>query len=387
VKKTLKTSLLRTLVLGTLSISAALYGCGGGGSSSAPSAAAGTGGATVNGSSGGTAGTSTGSPGNTGGETANGSTGCTPTLAAAESIALFPADNPWNSDISQAAVDARSAAIMALLAQSTSSGIFTDFGSGTYYGAPIGIPYRVVCGDQPKVPVVYRANGYDGNYGSESDPGPFPIPLDAPIEGNGVGDSHVITVDVQNKKLYELYNASLEAGGTAWGASSGALFDLSSNALRPMCHTSADAAGLPIFAGLVRYEEVAGGTIDHALRFTLPKSVVSPSFTAPARHRVFGSNTDPATPVPMGMRLRLKSAVDISGYSKTNQVILTAMKRHGIILADIGSSFYLSGAPDARWNNDDLRRLRAIKPSDFEVVQMGTIVDPSLPADRMLCAP
>jgi hypothetical protein len=348
---------------------ATLAACGGG-ESSTPA------GGTSN-NTGGTG--STGSAGNT--------SGCSATLAAAESIAIFPSDNPWNTDISTSPVDTHSAAIMSLLMQSTSSGVFADFGSGTYNGAPIGIPYRVVCGDQPKVPVVYRANAYDGNYGSESDPGPFPIPLDAPIEGNGGGDSHVITVDVQNRKLYELYNASLDQGGTAWGASSGAIFDLTSNALRPMCYTSADAAGLPIFAGLVRYEEVVSGTIDHAIRFTLPKSAVSPSFTSPARHSVSANNTDPATPVPMGMRLRLKASVDISGYSKTNQVILSAMKRHGIMLADIGSSFFISGAPDARWDNDDLRKLRAITPGNFEVVQMETIVNPSLPADQMLCAP
>jgi hypothetical protein len=252
-----------------------------------------------------------------------------------------------------------------------------------YQGAPIGIPYVVVCANQPLVPVVYRANGTDGNYGSESDPGPFPIPLNAPIEGNGVGDSHVITIDAANHKLYELYNASLNSAGTAWEASSGAKFDLDSNALRPLCYTSADAAGLPIFPGLVRYDEVASGTITHPIRFTLQRSRVSPSMIAPARHWVNGTNTNSAYPTPLGMRLRLKASVSIGSYSQTNQVILTAMKRYGIILADIGSNFYITGAPDPRWDNDDLKTLRTIRPSDFEVVQMGTILD----AGSAVCAP
>jgi hypothetical protein len=233
--------------------------------------------------------------------------------------------------------------------------------------------------------VFYRANQYDDNYGSESDQGPFPIPLNAPIEGNGVGDSHVIAVDAANHKLYELYNANATAA--RWEASSGAKFDLDSNALRPLCYTSADAAGLPIFPGLVRYDEVASGVINHPIRFTLTKSMLSPMFVPPARHYVNGTNTNAAHPTPLGMRLRLKANVNITGYSQTNRVILTAMKKYGIILADIGSNFYITGAPDARWNNDDLRALRAIRPSDFEVVQMGTIFNSANPADTATCAP
>ncbi len=235
--------------------------------------------------------------------------------------------------------------------------------------------------------MTYRANATDGNYGSESDPGPFPIPLNAPIEGNGVGDSHVITVDAANHKLYELYNASLSASGTSWGASSGAKFDLDSNALRPLCYTSADAAGLPIFPGLVRYDEIVRGAITHPIRFTLQRSRVSPMFVGPARHYVNGTNTDPSRPTPLGMRLRLKASVNIAAYSPTNRIILTAMKKHGIILADIGSNFYISGAPDARWDNDDLKNLRTIRPADFEVVQMGKIFDSASPADLATCAP
>jgi hypothetical protein len=243
----------------------------------------------------------------------------------------------------------------------------------------------VVCADQPLVPVTYRANGSDGNYGSESDPGPFPIPLNAPIEGNGAGDSHVITVNAGTHKLYELYNASRASAG--WEASSGAKFDLDSNALRPLCYTSADAAGLPIFPGLVRYEEIAAGKITHPIRFTLQRARVSPMFVTPARHYVSGTNTNAAFPAPMGMRLRLKASVNIGSYSPANRVILSAMKQYGIILADIGSNFFISGAPDARWDNDDLKKLGAIRPSDFEVVQMGTIFDSASAADRATCAP
>jgi hypothetical protein len=245
----------------------------------------------------------------------------------------------------------------------------------------------VVCANQPLVPVLYRANATDGNYGSESDPGPFPIPLTAPIEGNGFGDSHVITVDAANHKLYELYNASLSTTGTGWEASSGAKFDLDSNTLRPLCWTSADGAGLPIFPGLVRYDEIVRGAITHPIRFTLQRSRVSPMFVSPARHYVNGTNTSVDTPTPLGMRLRLKASVSLTAYSPANKVILTAMKQYGIILADIGSNFFISGAPDARWDNDDLKKLNAIRPSDFEVVQMGKIFDSASAADRATCAP
>ena len=251
---------------------------------------------------------------------------------------------------------------------------------------PIGIPYSVVC-NQAAVPVTYRSNSYDGNYGSESDPGPFPIPLNAPVEGNGTGDSHVITVDATNHKLYELYNASLMPSGAAWGASSGAKFDLNSNALRPLCYTSADAAGLPIFPGLVRYDEIVAGSINHPIRFTLQRSRVSPMFVGPARHWVNGSNTNAAFPTPLGMRLRLKASVSLGTYSPTNRIILTAMQRYGIILADIGSNFYISGAPDPRWDNDDLKNLRTIRPSDFEVISMGPIFNSASSADLATCAP
>jgi hypothetical protein len=302
---------------------------------------------------------------------ANPQTGCsTVNKADAENIAVFPSSNAWNTAIDAAAKDSRSDAIINLISTSDPS-IKTDFGSGLYNGVPIGIPYDVVCSSQSKVQISYRANGTDGNYGNESDAGPFPIPLNAAIEGNGTGDSHVIVVDVENKKLYELYNAS--KSGDHWEASSGALFDLNSNALRTDGWTSADAAGLPIFAGLVRYEEISKGTIDHAIRFTLRSSKVSKAYIDPARHKVNGSNASAAAPVPFGMRMRLKGNFDISGYSATNKIILTAMKKYGLMLADIGSDLYISGSPDSRWDNDDLRNLSKIKATDFEVVQMGTI--------------
>ncbi|MFM9908065.1 MAG: hypothetical protein ACKVOW_01880 [Chitinophagaceae bacterium] len=289
---------------------------------------------------------------------------CTPTKAAVEKLQLFPADNSWNKDISLSPIDPNNNGIIAQIA---STGLHNDFGSGLWEGAPMGIPYVVVCGNQPKAAITYRANSYDGNYGDESDKGPFPIPLNAPIEGNGNGDAHVIVVDQDNKKLYELYNASVN--NNSWEASSGAVFDLQSNALRTEGWTSADAAGLPIFPGLVRYEEVATGVIGHAIRFTLVKSLVKPSYIFPARHKVNGTGGQYG--LPFGARLRLKSNFDISTYPASVKVILTAMKKYGIILADIGSNLYITGAPDERWNNDELSTLKKVKGSDFEVVSFN----------------
>jgi hypothetical protein len=279
-----------------------------------------------------------------------------------DSLQIFPADNSWNQDISGAALDSASTAILSAYA---ATGLHPDFGSGLWDGAPIGIPFVVVCGSQPKLAVVYRKNSYDGNYGDESDPGPYPIPLNAPIEGNGTGDAHVIAVDKDNGVLYELYNASVN--GDHWEASSGAIFHLNSDALRPDGWTSADAAGLPIFPGLVRYDEVARGTITHALRFTLANNHVAPAHIAPARHDV--SSTGGQFSLPFGAKIRLKASVDISTYSAQVQVILNAMKKYGLILADIGSDMYISGAPDERWNNDELSTLGKIKASDFEVIK------------------
>lgn len=289
---------------------------------------------------------------------------CTATKADAESLSIFPSDNPWNKDISAEPVDQYNTQIIASFGSSV---LKADFGSGLWEGAPIGIPYSVVCGDQAKANIVFRSNGYDGNYGDESDPGPYPIPLNAPVEGDGNGDAHVLAIDKENKILYELYNASVS--GDHWEASSGAVFDLKSNALRTEGWTSADAAGLPIFAGLVRYEEILKGNIDHAIRFTLSKSLVQSAYIYPALHKVNG--TGGMYGLPFGARIRLKANFDVSSYSATNQVILNALKKYGLMLADIGSNLYITGAPDERWNNDDLHKLGQIKGSDFEVVRFN----------------
>lgn len=286
---------------------------------------------------------------------------CTATKAAAETIDIFPADNAWRKDISQSPLHASSDQIIAGFSTNV---IKADFGSGLWEGAPIGIPYVVVCGNQTKYPITFRANAYSGNYGNESDAGPYAIPLTAPIEGNGSGDSHVIAVDIENKVLYELFNASVNNG--KWEASSGAIFSLTSNALRPAGCTSADAAGLPIFPGLVRYDEIVKGEIDHPIRFTLNSSKIKAGYISPARHQVNSSGG--TNSLPFGARIRLKATFNISGYSAANQVILKAMKKYGLILADIGSNLYITGAPDDRWNNDDLLKLGQVKGSDFEVV-------------------
>ena len=287
---------------------------------------------------------------------------CNATKADAENIRIFPVTNGWNKDISASAVDPYSSQIIAKFATSI---IHADFGSGTWDGAPIGIPYVVVCSSQQKYTVKFRANSYDGNYGNESDKGPYAIPLDAPIEGNGTDDAHVIAVDKDSGILYELYNASVVNG--QWQASSGAIFHFNTNKLRHLNWTSADAAGLPIFAGLVRYDELLKGKIDHAIRFTLNSTNVYPGFISPARHKV-NSTGQLHYSLPFGARIRLKASYNISGFSANNQIILQAMKTYGLILADIGSNMYISGAPDSRWNNDDLHKLDVIKGSDFEVV-------------------
>lgn len=274
---------------------------------------------------------------------------------------VFPADNPWNQDISGLEVDPNSATLIASIGLNT--GLHPDFGT-FYEGAPIGIPYRVVSGSQPKVSVTF-------DYADESDAGPYPIPDDAPIEGgsNADGDRHILIVDKDNWKLYELFYAFHRASG--WTAGSGAIFDLNSNELRPAGWTSADAAGLPIFPGLARYDEIIEqGELTHALRFTASRT--RRAYVYPARHYA-SSNTDPSLP-PMGMRVRLKASVDISSYSAPVQVILRGLKKYGMFLADNGSNWYISGAHDPRWDDEALSGIRGIKGSDFEVVKMGDIV-------------
>jgi hypothetical protein len=287
-----------------------------------------------------------------------GSTTCTATKLLAENIQLFPADNPWNKDIAASPVDPYSTQIIAAI---SSPSIKADFGSGLWQGAPIGIPYIVVCGNQPKVAINFT------DYGDESDAGPYPISLTAPIEGNGSGDAHVIAVDIENKMLYELFYARVN--GNHWDASSGAIFNLNSNQLRPDTWTSADAAGLPIFPGLVRYDEIVKGEIDHPIRFTLTSNNVKPAYIYPARHKV--NSTGGQYSLPFGARIRLKANFDISSYSATNKIILQAMKKYGLILADIGSNLYITGAPDDRWNNDDLQKLGQLHGSNFEVVKFN----------------
>ena len=231
--------------------------------------------------------------------------------------------------------------------------------------ASIGIPYVVVGSGQPLVPVDFTA------YGDESDPGPMPVPSDAPIEGYpnpGSGDRHVLVLDNSNCWLYELYS-SYPNGDGSWNAASAAVWDLLNYNDRPYTWTSADAAGLSIFAGLVRYDEVAAGEIKHAIRVTFSQSRAA--FVLPATH--WASNSTNANAPPMGMRLRLKANFDISGFSAANQVILTALKKYGMINADNGSSMYISGAPDDRWSNDDLHLLNGVSTSNFEVVKMDTI--------------
>ena len=293
----------------------------------------------------------------------NNTTACTATKADAENINIFPPNNAWNTDISQYPVDTYSSQI---IAQFSTAPLKADFGSGLWQGAPIGIPYVVVCGSQQRYSVKFRANSYDGNYGDESDKGPYAIPLNAPIEGNGKGDAHVISVDKDSGILYELYNATAKADH--WEASSGAIYNLNSNKLRPKGWTSADAAGLPIFSGLVRYDEFAKGVIDHAIRFTLAGNHVYPGYVYPARHKV-NSSGQLNYSLPFGARIRLKANFNVSSYSHNNQIILNALKKYGLMLADIGTDMYISGAPDDRFNNDDLHKLGNISASNFEVVK------------------
>ncbi len=272
---------------------------------------------------------------------------------------LFPANNPWNQDISCAPVDTNSANLISSIGNNV--GLHPDFGT-TYLGAPNGIPYVVVAGAQSRVPINFT------DYGDQSDPGPYPVPPDAPIEGgtNGSGDRHVLVIDRDNWKLYEMYTAVPVNAGASWDAGSGAIFDLNSNLLRPAGWTSADAAGLPIFPGLVRYDEVfEQHEIKHALRFTAAST--RRAYVYPARH--FASSNTSLNVPPMGARVRLKASFNISTFSPAMQVVLTAMKKYGMILADNGSNWYVSGAPDMRWSDDELHTLGAIKGSDFEVVQ------------------
>ena len=276
---------------------------------------------------------------------------------------LFPDDNLWNQPVDTAQVDPNSDQIIALIGGGKA--LHPDFGSN-WNGGPFGIPYVVVSGNQSRVPVTF-------DYDDESDPGPYPIPSEAPIEGGASsdGDRHVLIVDRDNWKLYELFAAYPQSGGS-WHAGSGAIFDLRSNALRPAGWTSADAAGLPILAGLVRYDEVEAGAIRHALRFTVSRT--QRAYLAPARHWA-SSDLNPLRP-PMGMRVRLKVGFAIGGYPLRAQVILQALKTYGMIVADNGSDWYLTGVADVRWNDEEMNSLKQLLGSDFEVIRMTGVTTP-----------
>ena len=266
---------------------------------------------------------------------------------------MFPSNNAWNQDISRAPVDPNSSAYIARI-DSFRQFLHPDFGSDPSYG----IPYVVVPGTQPRVPITFTA------YGSESDPGPYPVPLNAPVESGS--DAHVLVVDSGDCQLYEMYDAHQQGNG--WDAGSGAVFNLGSNALRPDTWTSADAAGLPILPGLARYDEVAAGVIDHALRFTVDES--QNGFIHPATHQAGVAN---ASDPPMGARFRLKASFDLTPYHGESLVILTALKRYGMIVADNGSSWFVSGSTDSRWSDNDLNQLKSVPGTAFEAVATGQI--------------
>ena len=286
------------------------------------------------------------------------SEGASPSL---HGLRIFPPDNPWNQAIDKEPVDARSELLIAAIGRGKP--LHPDFGF-VYGGRQVGIPYCVVSGDTPKVPITFE-------YAAESDPGPYPIPKDALIEGGpaGTGDRHILVIDRDHKKLYELFLAYPTEKG--YQAGSGAIFDLTSNQLRPAGWTSADAAGLPIFPGLVRYDEVVEQkAIRHALRFTVQRT--RRAYVAPARH--FASHDKSETLSPLGMRVRLKASYDISRFPPSARVILQALKTYGMILADNGSDWFISGAPDSRWRGGEINTLKQVTSSDLEVVRMGALV-------------
>ena len=276
-------------------------------------------------------------------------------IPAAPRCTVFPKSNPWNQRVDQLPVAGSSAQIIASIGSGT--GLHADFGSGLWEGAPIGIPITVVGRQQPKSRVSFQ-------YADESDRGPYPIPRNVKIEGgrSSTGDRHALIVDRNACRLYELY--ALYPKGRGWRAGSGAIWNLRSNRVRPAGWTSADAAGLPILPGLARYDDVKRGVIDHALRFTVQRT--RRAYVFPARHFASDS-TDPNLP-PMGLRLRLKAGFDVSGSPRQARIVLVALKRYGMLVADNGADWYITGAPDARWSNDQLHALGRVKGSDFEVV-------------------
>ena len=286
-------------------------------------------------------------------------------LSSAPRCPVFPRTSHWNQPVDRLPVHPRSAAIVRSIG--LDSNLHADFGSGRYEGRPIGIPYTTVSRRQRRVPLSFE-------YADESDRGPYPIPANAPVEGGRAsdGDRHVIVVDRDRCRLYELFAAYPLEGGRRWRAGSGAVWSLRSNRMRPSGFTSADAAGLPILPGLARYHEVRGGRIDHALRFTARRT--RRAFIYPARHHA-SSLTDPELPA-MGQRVRLKRGYDISGFPRQARVVLAALKRYGMIVADNGAPWYVSGAPHRGWDNDDLHSLHRVPGSAFEVVDSAKLARP-----------
>jgi len=276
---------------------------------------------------------------------------------------VFPADNYWNAPVDTLPLNSHSSAWINSIGLDT--GFHMDFGRGTWDGGPIGIPYNLANASTPK----YTLSFY---YPDESDPGPYPIPSNPLIEYGS--DHHLLVVDTSTCYLYEIYDVTHNGNGT-WSGGSGAIWNLNSDALRPAGWTSADAAGLPMVPGLVRYDEIAGGQINHALRFTANSTN---SYIWPARHLTSGTPGVVTNTPPMGARFRLKASFDISTYPADMQVLLQAMKTYGIVLADNGSDWYVSGVPDSRWNNDTLHLLDNLTGSDFEAVDTSTLmVDPN----------
>jgi hypothetical protein len=270
---------------------------------------------------------------------------------------MFPADNAWNQKVTSLPVRSDSRTLIANISSSGKTKLHPDFGGDGAYG----IPFKIVPATQPKVPINFTA------YGDESDPGPYPIPANAPVEGGSAsdGDRHVLVLQQGTCHLYELGRAFWE--GNHWNADVGVNWNLKTGALRPLGWTSADAAGLPILPGLVRYDEVAAGHIDHAVRFTVPKTFAG--YILPATHEA-SSSTDLKLP-PMGLRLRLKASFSLAGYHGQSLVILKALKTYGMIVADNGSSWYITGAADKRWNDDDLNQLKGVPGTAFEAVYTG----------------
>jgi hypothetical protein len=284
-------------------------------------------------------------------------------LPAARHCPVFPANNAWNERVDKLPVSADSAELISSIG--LGSPVHADFGSGKWDGGPIGIPFGVVSRKTPGSRVSFE-------YADESNRVRYPIPRNVQIEGGAraTGDRHAILVDKSTCRLYELYDLRRTSHG--WTAGSGAVWNLRSNHLRPAGWTSADAAGLPMFPGLARWDEVARGSIDHALRFTVPET--RRAYVYPARHYASSSN-DPSLP-PMGLRVRLKASVNVSSFPRQARVVLRALQRYGMILADNGSPWYISGAPNRHWNNDDLHSLGRLTGADFEVVNTSSLPEP-----------